>query len=209
MRPTCLAIISAALALPLCSARGDVAPPNRRQQGSPPASDPAPKVQQEQKADIPAVPELKPGELLTRHRSKLKVTASSFWPGWPPEKAIDGDPATSWFSQTADAAALKTTPWVEVTFPEDVTVQHVLALGNREPSWPVNYSIVVAKIELYDAGGRLVRSQNNETAVPTFDIEFHFKAPVAKVRRLRFVSVADQGDKNPFKDIAIGELRAW
>jgi hypothetical protein len=45
--------------------------------------------------------------------------------------------------------------------------------------------------------------------VPTFDIEFRFKAPVSKVRRLRFVSLADQGDKNPYQDIAIAELRAW
>ncbi|MGC4120283.1 MAG: hypothetical protein QM765_38020 [Myxococcales bacterium] len=117
--------------------------------------------------------------------------------------------ATSWFSAGGDAAALKAKPWLEVTFPEDVTVGHVMALGNREPAWPVNYSIVVARVELYDAQGERVGSQGNETAVPTFDIEFHFKAPVAKVRKLRFVSLADQGDKNPYQDIAIAELRAW
>ncbi|HEY3451394.1 MAG TPA: discoidin domain-containing protein [Myxococcales bacterium] len=159
-------------------------------------------------ADVP-VPPLPEGDAFTRLRGRLKVAASTLYEGWPAEKAVDGDPKTSWFSASGDAAALKTKPWLEVTFPEDVTVQHVMALGNREPHWLVNYSIVVARIELYDAQGKQLASQGNETAVPTFDIEFHFKAPVRKVRRLRFLSQADQGDRNPYRDIAVAELRAW
>ncbi|MBI5545964.1 MAG: discoidin domain-containing protein [Deltaproteobacteria bacterium] len=155
------------------------------------------------------VPPLPQGELLARLRARLKARASTVYEGWPAQKAIDGDPKTSWFSASGDAAALKTAPWIEVSFPEDVTIQHVLALGNREPDWLVNYSIVVARLELYDHTGLKLATQGNETALPTFDIEFHLEAPVPKVRRLRLVSLSDQGDKNPYRDVAIGELWAW
>jgi hypothetical protein len=203
MMPAKLAMICAVFTL------GEVAFAQSPQTAKP-ISEAAPEQQKpEPPAPRPAVPEVKPGELLTRYRGRLKVKASTTYPGWPPEKAIDGDAQTSWFSQSGDAAALRTKPWIEVAFPEDVTVQHVLALGNREPAWLTNYSIIVARIELYDAAGTLLGSQGNEVSTPQFDIEFHFKAKVAKVRKLRFVSIADQGDKNPFQDIAIGELRAW
>lgn len=174
--------------------------------GSSPAPPPAPPQVAATRPDVPPVGD---GELLTRHRRGLRAAASSEYPGWPAVHAVDGDPLTSWFSASGDAAALKRSPWVEVAFPEDVTVQRVLALGNREPDWPVDYSIVVARVELYDRGGKLLASQGNETGNPAFDIAFRFKAPVAKVRRLRFVSLVDQGDKNPYQDIAVGELRAW
>lgn len=208
MRNLPWALAAAALAVS-AAARADVPkPPRPTPRPDGPVVVPREPPQAQPPADVP-VPELPQGEVLARLRGRLKASASTLFEGWPAEKAVDGDPKTSWFSASGDAAALKTTPWLEVALPEDVTVQNVTALGNREPRWPVNYSIVVARIELYDAAGKLLASQGNETAVPAFDIEFRFKKPVPKVRRLRFVSLVDQGDKNPYRDIAIGELRAW
>lgn len=157
-----------------------------------------------------AAPAAPAGELLAKHRAKLKARASSVWSAqWSAKKAIDGDPATSWFSADGDAAALGKQPWIEVLFPEDVSVARVMALGNREPDWPRDYSVIVARVELYDAAGRRLAAQGNESGTPAFDIEFRFPAPVAGVRRLRLVSLSDQGDRNPYRDIAVGELRAW
>jgi hypothetical protein len=148
-------------------------------------------------------------DALARWRGKLRARASSEWTGWVAERAIDGDAATSWFSERGDAAAFKRRPWIEVIFPVDVTLQHVLALGNREPPWQIHYSIVVARVDFFDSSGKLLASQGNETGSPTFDIEFHFGAAIKGVRRLRFTSVADQGNLNRHEDIAIGELQAW
>jgi hypothetical protein len=71
--------------------------------------------------------------LLDRYRSKVVTSASTTWPGWGPERLIDGDPRTSWFSARGDAAALGKKPWVALAFPQDVTVKKVSLLGNREP----------------------------------------------------------------------------
>src|SRR5262245_16893448 len=78
--------------------------------------------------------------LVKTHRDKLKVTASTFFEGWAPEKAIDGDVETSWFTATGDAAAKGTKPWIMITFPEDVTVSRVSIVGNREPQWFDGYT---------------------------------------------------------------------
>ena len=55
--------------------------------------------------DVPKVVTDNKNGLVKAYRDKLKVTASTFWPGWAPEKLIDGDEKTSWFSAQGDAAA--------------------------------------------------------------------------------------------------------
>src|SRR2546430_11383927 len=72
--------------------------------------------------ELPKVVTDNKNTLVKDRRAKLKVTASSFWRGWEPDKVIDGDVETSWFTERGDAAAKGTKPWVAVTFPEDVTV---------------------------------------------------------------------------------------
>lgn len=157
----------------------------------------------------PPPPPLQGTDQLVRYRRQLTARASTEWTGWVAERAIDGDETTSWFSERRDAAAFGCRPWVEVIFPVDVSLQHVIALGNREPPWEVNYSIVVARVDFLDAEGNVLASQNNESGTPTFDIEFHFKKRVEGVRRVRFTSVNDQGDRNRHEDIGVGEIQAW
>lgn len=196
-----LAVTLWALAPSFVAAQEVPAPPAEKAEAPPAQARPAPP------AEAPPAPA---GELLAKHRKKLKVRASSAWSSrWSAAKAVDGKPSTSWFSADGDAAALGKQPWIEVLFPEDVTVGRAMALGNRDPDWPRDYSVIVARLELYDAAGQLLAAQGNETGTPAFDIEFRLPAPVPGVRRLRLVSLADQGDKNPYRDIAIGELRAW
>ena len=145
--------------------------------------------------------------LITEYKSKLRLSASTFWPGWPASSAFDGDHKTSWFSAKGDAAAFKQSPWVLVEFPADVTVRRVTILGNREVSWPTGYTIGVGKLELFDKNGKLLHAQENECSDNHLDIDFLLTKPVAGVRAARFTSVKDEGDQNPYSDIALGEFQ--
>jgi hypothetical protein len=145
--------------------------------------------------------------LVAEYKDKLKLSASTFWPGWPVSHAFDGDPKTSWFSDRGDAAALNKQPWVKVEFPGDVTVRRVTVLGNREDAWLKGYTIGVGKIELYDKDGKKLLVQANECGENHLDIDFPLLKPVAGVRSVRFVSMMDEGDQNPYSDIALGEFQ--
>jgi len=145
--------------------------------------------------------------LIAEYKEKLELSASTFWPGWPASSAFDGDLKTSWFSAGGDAAAFKKSPWVQVKFPADAKVSRVTILGNRETLWPTGYTINVGKLELYDKDGRLLHSQENECSDNKLDIDFPLVKSVSGVRSVRFVSVKDEGDQNPYSDIALGEFQ--
>lgn len=145
--------------------------------------------------------------LIQQHKDKLELSASTFYQGWPVERAFDGDAATSWFSASNDAAAKGTKPWVQVTFPEDVTVSRVTILGNREPPWQIGYSILAGSIELRDKDGKRLHYEEGDAAGETKDFQVKLKKLLAGVRTIRFTSLGDEGDKNPFHDIAIGEFQ--
>ena len=145
-------------------------------------------------------------ELMERHRGRIVATASSTWPSWGPERLVDGDPATSWFSQKGDAAANGTKPWVELRFPVDVDVKRVSVLGNREPNWPRGFTIHYGMLELIDANGKVLATIKNEGKNVAADVDFPIKAPISRVRAVRFTSLMDDGDQTQFKDIALAEV---
>src|SRR5262245_6795230 len=74
--------------------------------------------------------------LIIAHRNKLKLSASSTYTTFPVSRLIDGKKETSCFSYNNDSVAQGTTPFVKITFPEDVTVSRVTVLGDREPDYP-------------------------------------------------------------------------
>src|SRR5690348_15907356 len=100
--------------------------------------------------------------LLQRYAGRVVVTASSTWPGSGPERLIDGDPATSWFSAKDDTAGAGKKPWIELRFPEAVQVKNVALLGNREPSWPKGFTIRYGVLELLDDKGAVLATIKNE-----------------------------------------------
>jgi hypothetical protein len=152
-------------------------------------------------------PKANQNSLVKEYKDKLKLSASTFWPGWPASSAFDGDPKTSWFSAKDDAAAFNKMPWVRVEFPDDVTIRRVTILGNREVAWPTGYTIGVGNIELLDKDGKKLLVQANECGENHLDIDFPLLKPVTGVRAIKFVSLADEGDKNPYSDIALGEFQ--
>ncbi len=140
------------------------------------------------------------------HAGKLKVTASTFWPGWGVERLIDGNGNTSWFSAKGDAAAKGKKPWVMIAFPVAVDVSTVRIYGNREPSWPKGFTIHYGVVELLDAKGSVMATQKNEGKNTLADVDFKFKSTVSGVQAVRFTSLMDEGDKTAYEDIALAEI---
>jgi hypothetical protein len=146
--------------------------------------------------------------LFKEYRGKLKVTASTSWPTWGPEKVIDGDPNTSWFTAGGDAAAKGTKPWVQIELPGDEVVSRVTVLGNREPAWPTGFTVLSGSVELLDKDNKRLWYKEGEGAGKLFDFDFRPKEAVKGVRFIRFTSLGDQGDKNGYADIAVAEIQA-
>jgi hypothetical protein len=144
--------------------------------------------------------------LIAAHKDKLTLSASSVFGGWPVERLVDGNKETSWFSASNDSAAKGTKPWVQIEFPEDVKVSRVNVLGNREPPYQKNYSVLSGVLELLDKDGSVLWSEELKGAGDAYDFEFTPKKPVEKVRSVKFTSLTDEGDKNDFGDIALGEI---
>jgi hypothetical protein len=144
--------------------------------------------------------------LMASFAGRLVARASTTWPGWGPERLLDGDAQTSWFSARGDAAAFGKKPWVEVGFPVDVDVKRVLLLGNREPAWATGFTIQYGLLELFAADGRPLQAVKNEGKNRLADVDFVLKTPVRGVRTVRFTSLLDEGNQTQFEDIALAEI---
>ncbi len=145
--------------------------------------------------------------LLKEYGEKVTVTASSYWPGWEPTKAFDGNSETSWFTSSGDSAAKGATPWIQVELPRGETVRRVTLLGNREPSWPTGFTIRKGKLELLDADGKVLFEETQTGEGDACDFDFRPKGGIEGVRRIRFTSLEDDGGKTAFEDIALGEFQ--
>ena len=144
--------------------------------------------------------------LMARFSGRITTAASSTWTGWPSSRLVDGDASTSWFSAGGDAAALGTKPWIELRFPDAVTVTRVTLLGNREPAWLKGFSIHYGMLEVLDDKGAVLASLKNEAKNTLADIAFAPKAPIAGARAVRFTSLMDDGDRTHWRDIALAEV---
>jgi hypothetical protein len=144
--------------------------------------------------------------LIIAHRKKLKLSASSSYPNFRLDRLIDGKAETSWFSANNDSVAQGGTPYVEITFPEDVKVNRVTVLGNREPDHLEGYSVLSGRIEFRDKEGKKLWTAKAKGAGDKFDFDFRPKEAVEKVRSIRFTSLEDQGDQNGSGDVALAEV---
>ena len=157
-------------------------------------------------ADLPEAAKGNGNGLLKQYCGRVKISASTFWPGWPPEKAIDGNLETSWFTERKDAAALDTKPWIKIEFPEAVTVKRVTVLGNREPAWLKGFTIKAGRLELLDAEGKVLWMREIVGTGAWFDFDYVPEKAMTGVKAVRFESRDDEGQLNSYADIAIGEF---
>jgi hypothetical protein len=156
---------------------------------------------------LPPVTTTNKNGLIDKYRPKLTFAASSTWPGYPESQVVDGQLQTSWFSGSKDSAALMKTPLIQVNFPEAVAVSQVTVLGNRDPAWLNGYTILSGRLELLDADGRVLWMEQSKGIGNFRDFDFKPNETVERVRSVRFTSLRDQGDQNPYGDIALAEIQ--
>ncbi|MCI0378148.1 MAG: discoidin domain-containing protein [Gemmataceae bacterium] len=157
--------------------------------------------------NVPEIVTDNKNSLVLKFPGKLLLSSSSIWDGWPEALAFDGNPHSSWFTAKGDAVAHGTNPWIQVTFPADVTIKRITILGNRDPRWLKGFTILAGTIELFDVGGKKLDFHENDGTGRAYDYDWKLKAPVANVRTVRFNALGDQGKENQYDDIAVGELQ--
>lgn len=81
----------------------------------------------------------------------VTTDVSSFLSGWGPERAIDGNVGTSWFTATNDAVNRGGAPYFEVVLAADATVTEIRMFGNRESA--TGYDFHSGIFTLFDEGG--------------------------------------------------------
>lgn len=151
----------------------------------------------------PTVGENNENTLVTAHRDKLKLEASSEWDNWPVGHAFDGKPETSWYSNNGDAPQNGKTPTITVTFPEDVKVKRVTVLGNRDPQYPTGYFVTEGKFELLDKEDKVLESHELKSVGDKHDFDWVLKK-FATVRAVRFTMTKDLGQSGC---VGIGEFQ--
>ncbi|HEY4121473.1 MAG TPA: discoidin domain-containing protein, partial [Byssovorax sp.] len=135
-----------------------------------------------------------------------EARASSSFGGWPASFALDGDLQTSWYSAAGDSAALGRAPYFELRLEQPASVHRVVVLGTRDPSYPTGYTVHAGRLELFDAGDQLLLSIDRAGRGPKRDFDFRLRG-LDRVAAVRFTSLEDDGDKNPYGDVAIAEMR--
>jgi len=136
----------------------------------------------------------------------LSVDSSSTYPGWSAANVLDGDPDTSWFSNTNDSTARGLSPWLLLTSNRPIEVRVVVVKGNRNPTYPTGYSVLTGRLTLTGKGGEILYSEALAGKPPFYDFVFAPPRPVDGVQSLRFDVLSDQGARNPYGDVAIGDI---
>ena len=145
--------------------------------------------------------------LIAAAPAEVTVSASSSYGGWPASNATDGKLQTSWYSDSNDSAAHGRAPFIQLSFATPSIVRRVTVLGNRDPSYLQGYTILTGKLELLDASGRVIGSFTTAGVGNRRDFDFRLPAPAANVTTIRFTSLADEGNQNPYGDVAIAEIQ--
>jgi hypothetical protein len=156
---------------------------------------------------LPAVTTDNRSQLVVAGGAAIVASASSTYAGWPPSNATDGDIQTSWYSNTNDSAAKGAKPFFQLEFPEPSTVRRVTILGNRDPAFLRGYTILSGRIDVMDARGRVIASMESDGTGNKRDFDFRLERPIEAVKIVRFTSLSDQGNKNPYGDVAIAEFQ--
>jgi hypothetical protein len=153
---------------------------------------------------LPPLGETNANTLIKKFSNKLTCEASSEWQQWPATHAVDGNEETSWFSASQDTASAGATPWVLVTFPEDVAVRRVSLRGNRDPQYPTGYFITAGKLELLDAAGKVLSTHDLTSAGDKHDLTWMAKTLATGVRTIKFTATKDDATNGC---VSLGEFQ--
>lgn len=162
-------------------------------------SAPVPKV-----APKPEVGEKNTNALVTKHKEKLKLSATSDWGGqWAVDNLVDGNAETSWYSKDPDTTATgKNNPAVTLTFPEDVSIKRVTVLGNRDPQYLTGYTVSEGTVDLLDANDKVVESFELKGAGEKSDFDLILKK-FTTVRAVRFTMTKSENGQCGLGEIQV------
>ncbi|WDE10118.1 Ig-like domain-containing protein [Thalassomonas haliotis] len=121
----------------------------------------------------------------------VTVDASSFSGGNLPDRAIDGNIFTSWFTGVGDAANKRSAPFIEVLLPDDVDVAQVRLLGNRTN--PVGFDFFAGRIQAFDVSDNEV-FDSDEVLLPAPTRDLAVPLDVDMIRRIRFTATDDESN---------------
>ncbi len=119
------------------------------------------------------------------------ISASSFSSGTGPERAIDGNVLTSWFTAVGDAANKRSAPFIEVTLPQNVNVAQVRVVGNRQN--PEGFDIFSGIFQIFDSAD-VERFNSGEVTLPAPSRDLTIPVEQDGLRRVRFSSTADESN---------------
>jgi len=134
---------------------------------------------------------------LVRMKNATVQVSSTYSASYVPDRAIDGDLQTSWFSARQDLG-----PFFQVTFPSATVVREIRMFGNRQ--FPTGHDFLSGQFELFDGLGNLVYATGSVALpVPDRDVVLTLPAAVAGVTRVRFTAT---GLEVPTDDHGFAEL---
>lgn len=130
--------------------------------------------------------------LITKHKEKLELKATSEWAGsWPVGHLFDGKDETSWYSNQPDSTLTDQKPVVTVLFPEDVTIKRVTLRGNRDPQYLNGYTVSEGTIELLDKNDKVIAKHEMKGEGEKSDFDLKLEA-FQTVRGVRFTCTKSQ-----------------
>jgi RHS repeat-associated protein len=138
---------------------------------------------------------------LTQLSGPLTLEVSSSFAGFPPERAVDGNLGTSWFTARGDAVNQGGSPFFQISFQQDVTVTELRMFGNRE--FASGFDFLAGAFQLLAADGTVL-FDSGVVSLPAPDRDVVLPIPsVSGVRRVRFTATADEGTEPGFAELEV------
>ena len=128
--------------------------------------------------------------LVAKYADRMKARASSTYGSYPVERLFDGVETSTWFSAGGDTVGSGKSPWVEVTFPEDVTIRAMTVFGNRDVVHH-GYFVHAGRFDFMDESGKTLSSHDVTATGNNFDMKTALEADVKGVRTVRFTVTKD------------------
>lgn len=129
-----------------------------------------------------------------------QVNASSFSSSFPPERAIDGNIFTSWFTAVGDAANNRSAPFIDVIFQQDIDAAQVRLFGNRQN--PEGFDIFAGIFQAFDSSDTEIFN-SGEVSLPAPSRDVAVPVDLNGIRRVRFTSTDDESNTPGLSEIQV------
>jgi len=130
----------------------------------------------------------------------LVVNVSSTYEGWPKERLVDGKIDTSWFTEVGDAANLGKSPYVELVFPQPITLEGVNFRGNRE--YKDGYDILEGILTITSKTGDVYK-YTITFPQPDRDFNVKLKKELSNITSVKLTFTKDESTEPGFAEIEV------